>query len=64
MQYHTAMADNADCIVTRNKDDFTTTKIPVLFFATLSQQILNMRNLNQLSFINCHKFGCKGMQNN
>lgn len=30
MQYHTAMADYADCIVTRNKDDFTTTKIPVM----------------------------------
>ena len=30
IQYHTAMADNADCIVTRNKNDFTTTDIPVM----------------------------------
>lgn len=30
MQYHTAMADNADCIVTRNKKDFTGTEIPVM----------------------------------
>lgn len=30
MQFHTAMADKADCIVTRNKDDFTTTSIPVM----------------------------------
>ena len=30
MQYHTAMAENADCIVTRNKKDFTETEIPVM----------------------------------
>ena len=30
IQYHTAMADNADCIVTRNKKDFTRTEIPVM----------------------------------
>ena len=30
IQYYTAMADNADCIVTRNKNDFTTTDIPVM----------------------------------
>ena len=30
MQFHTAMIDSADCIVTRNKADFTTTAIPVM----------------------------------
>lgn len=30
MQYHAALADNADCIVTRNKSDFTPTSIPVM----------------------------------
>lgn len=30
MQYHTAMADHADCIVTRNKNDFSSSEIPVM----------------------------------
>ena len=30
IQYHTAMAGNADCIVTRNKIDFAKAEIPVM----------------------------------
>ena len=30
IQYHASIAENADCIVTRNKSDFTLTKIPVM----------------------------------
>lgn len=30
IQFHTAMANEADCIITRNKKDFTTTSILIL----------------------------------
>lgn len=30
LQFHTAMANGADCIITRNKGDFTTRSVPIL----------------------------------